>query len=187
MAAKKNNTFEPMRWAISVPIFRHPVIVRQLCLAIGLPFGVLVVILCLMADDIRSLVYPLGLIGGLFFLTWVFIMLVWRGRYEVECILDTTGVRCRTQKSQAKKNLIINTLTVILGLLSGKPSVAGAGMLAQSRQDQTIRWKNIRKVRRYPRIHTILVHGGFAEHLALFCTPENYLDVDALVNQETGM
>lgn len=176
-----------MRWATSVPVFRHPIIVRQLCLAIGLPFGVLVAILCFMADDPRSLLYPLGLIGGLFFLTWLFIMLVWRGRYEVECLLDGTGVRCRTQKSQARKNRIINALTVILGLLSGKPAIAGAGMLAQSRQDQTIRWKNIRKVRRYPRIRTIMVHGGFAEHLALFCTAENYQAVDALVTRQTGL
>jgi len=187
MAIKKNTTFEPMHWATSVPIFRHPVIVRQLCLAIGLPFGVLVVVLCLMADDLRSLIYPLSLIGGLFVLTWVFIMVVWRGRYEVECMLNSDGVRCRTQKAQAKKNRIINTLTVVLGLLSGKPGVAGAGMLAQSRQDQLIRWKNIRKVKRYPRTHNILVHGGFAEHLALFCTPENYQEVDALVRRRTGM
>ncbi|MDD2467801.1 MAG: hypothetical protein PHI97_27805 [Desulfobulbus sp.] len=187
MTAKKTKSFEPMQWANSVPIFRHPVIVRQLCLAIGLPFGVLVVVLCLVAEDVQSLVYPLGLIAGLFCLTWVFIMLVWRGRYEVECILDSSGVRCRTQKSQAKKNKIINVLTVVLGLLSGKPSVAGAGMLAQSRQDQTIRWKNIRKVKRYPRIHAILVHGGFAEHLALFCTPENYEEVDALVSRQCEM
>ena len=185
--AAKNNSIEPMQWATSVPIFRHPVIVRQLCLAIGIPFGVLVVVLCLLADDWHSLVYPLGLIATLFFLTWVFIMLVWKGRYEVECCLNSSGVRCRTQREQARKNRIINGLTVVLGLLSGKPGVAGAGMLAQSRQDQTIRWKRIRKVQRYPRIHTIVVHGGFAEHLALFCTEENYQDVEALVSLQTGM
>jgi hypothetical protein len=187
MAAPKNKTFASLQWATSVPIFRHPVIVRQLCLAIGLPFGILVGVLCLVADDLQSLTYPLVLIGSLFFLTWLFIMVVWRGRYEVECILNGSGVRCRTQKSQARTNRIINGLTVFLGLLSGKPTVAGAGMLAQSRQDQTIRWKNIRKVRRYPKIHTILVHGGFAEHLALFCTPDNYQDVDDVVREQTGL
>lgn len=187
MTASSRHPVKTIQWAISVPIFRHPVIVRQLCLAIGLPFGILVAALCLMADDLRSLVYPLALIGGLFFLTWLLIMVMWRGRYEVECILDSVGVRCRTQKSQARKNRIINGLAVFLGLLSGKPGVAGAGMLAQARQDQTIRWHNIRKVRRYPRIHTIMVHGGFAEHLALFCTPDNYRDIDALVRERTGL
>lgn len=187
MAAPKNKTCTSLQWATSVPIFRHPVIVRQLCLAIGLPFGILVLVLCLVADDLQSLVYPLALIGGLFVLTWLFIMVVWRGRYEVECILDGSGVRCRTRKSQARTNKIINGLTVTLGLLSGKPGVAGAGMLAQSRQDQTIRWKNIRKVRRYPKICTIMVHGGFAEHLALFCTPDNYPAVDALVREQASL
>jgi hypothetical protein len=186
MTVTHRNTIEPLQWATSVPLFRHPVIVRQLVLAIGLPFGILLAVLWLSADDLRSLVYPFALIGGLFFFTWVFIMLVWRGRYQVEFVLDGNGVRCRTQKGQARTNRIINGLTVFLGLLSGKPTVAGAGMLAQSRQDQTIRWKNIRKVRRYPKIHTIMVHGGFAEHLALFCTADNYRAVDALVRERTG-
>ena len=112
-------------------------------------------------------------------------MLFWRGRYEVESIVDGSGVRCRTQKAQAKKNKALNTIAVTLGLFLGKPGVAGAGMLAQARQDQLIRWKNIRKVRRYPKSNTILIHGGFAEHLAIFCTSENYAQVDQMVRQQT--
>ncbi len=183
---KKAPASQHLQWQCSVPIFRHPIILRQLSFAFGLPFGILGLVLLIVVDDWSDLLYPSLLIGALFCCTWLFILIFWRGRYEVESILDATGVRCRTQKAQAKKNIIINTIAVILGLFMGKPGVAGAGMLAQARQDQQIRWKNIRKVQRHPKSNTILVHGGFAEHLAIFCTAENYTEVDQMVRQQTG-
>ena len=76
-------------------------------------------------------------------------------------------------------------MAVALGLLSGNFTAAGAGMIAQSRQVVRIKWESIRKVRYYPKEHTILVRGGYMEKIAVFCTPENYAEVEAMIKDKT--
>jgi hypothetical protein len=100
-------------------------------------------------------------------------------------MLDDKGAFCRTQAKQAKKNLIINVLTVVLGLLSGKPAVAGAGVLAQSRQEVFLKWSHVRNVKYKPRSRTILLRGGWTENIALFCTEENHLLIEQTVKIKT--
>ena len=177
--------FEKIEWQIRVPIFKNEVILKQLGAAIGIPFGLVVLVIVLISWSDRDTFYALGLIISLLILTWLFIIAVYRGKYEVEFILDQKGVLCRTQAKQTKKNRIINTLAVVLGLLSGKPAAAGAGILAQSKQEVLIRWNRVTKVKYKPSSCTILLRGGWTEQIALFCTQENYLPVEQLVKMKT--
>ncbi len=177
---------EAVRWEISVPIFKDTAILKQLGLAIGIPFGLVALAIVLVSGIRRDTLYALGLIAALLILTWLFIMVAYRGKYEAEFVLDGKGVICRTQAKQAKKSRIGNTLTVMLGLLSGKPAVAGAGMLAQSRQEVFLRWNHITKVKYKSQSHTILLRGSWTEQIALFCTQENYALVERFVLQRTS-
>ncbi|MGE4273644.1 MAG: hypothetical protein AB7E31_12360 [Desulfitobacterium sp.] len=172
-------------WQSSVPIFKHSLIVKQLGLAIGIPFGLVALIIGLTSGKSIYTLYALGLIAALLFFTWIFIMLIYRGRYEAEFVLDENGVLCRTQAKQQRINRRINTLTIVLGLLSGKPSVAGAGMLAQSRQEVFLQWQRISKVKRDPRRQVIILWSGRMEQIALFCTRDNYLQVEQFVLWKT--
>lgn len=174
-------SIQRMEWKINVPIFRDPAILKQLGLAIGLPFGLVILIIALVSWGSRDSLYALGLIAGLMVLSWLFIMVVYRGRYEAEFILDQKGALCRTQLEQARKNRIINGLTVALGIFSRTPAAAGAGLLAQSRQSMMIPWKRITKARYRPKNRTILLRGGWTENIALFCTEENYSKAEELV------
>ena len=174
-------TMEKIQWQISVPIFRNRVILKQLGLAIGIPFGLVALVIGLTSGKSVYTLYGLGLIAALLFFTWLFIMAVYRGKYETEFVLDQKGVLCRTQAKQAKKDRIVNALTVMLGLLSGKPAVAGAGMMAQSRQEVFIRWSRLTKVKYKPKSRTILLRGGWTENIALFCADENYEQIEAFV------
>ena len=184
MAKKKDNSDE-LKWEIDVSIFKNPLIVKQLGLAIGLPFGILIIILVLITTEIRYLFYSLALIGFLFLLTYIVIMVLYKGRYSVGFVIDNKGIRCYTQKKQAKKNRMINSLAIILGIFFRKPGVAGAGMLAQSRQDSRINWKHVKKISYRPRNFMILVKGNFAEHIAIFCTSENYEQVKSIIAAKT--
>lgn len=174
---------QAIRWEISVPIFKNTVILKQLGLAIGIPFGLVALVIVLASGRSRDTLYALGLMAALLLLTWLFILAVYRGKYEAEFVLDGKGILCRTGARQAKKNRIANTLTVMLGLLCGKPAVAGAGMLAQSRQETFLRWDYIQNVNYKPQSHTILLRGGWTEKIALFCTEENYEQVEAVVRR----
>ena len=177
---------EKIQWQISVPIFRNTVILKQLGIAIGIPFGLVALVIGLASGKSVYALYGLGLIATLLFFTWLFIMAVYRGKYEAEFVLDDKGVLCRTQAKQAKKNRVVNALTVVLGLLSGKPAAAGAGMLAQSRQEVSLRWNNVTKVKYKPKSRTILLRGGWTEQIALFCTQDDYALVEKFVIQRAG-
>ena len=179
------DTIKRMDWCISVPIFKNPVILKQLGIAIGIPFGLLVLIIgCTSGKSVYAL-YALGLIAALLFFTWLLIMVIYRGKYEVEFVLDGKGVICRTQAKQAKKNRIVNGLTVMLGLLTGSFAVSGAGMLAQSRQETSLRWNRVTKVKYKPKSRTILLRSGWLEQIALFCTQDNYSVAEQLVAAKT--
>lgn len=131
---------QEVSWEISVPIFQNTVILKQIGLAIGIPFGLIAMVIMLTSEGSRDTLYALGFIDALLIFTWLFVMTLYRGKYEAEFVLNQNGVLCRTQARQAKKNRIINTVAVIFGLISGRPAAAGAGMLAQSRQEVFLRW-----------------------------------------------
>lgn len=174
---------EAVRWEISVPIFKNTVIWKQLGLSIGIPFGLVALVIALVSGRSRDTLYALGLMATLLILTWLFIMAAYQGKYEAEFVMDGKGVLCRTGAKQAKRNRVINTLVLIFGLLSGRPAASGAGMLAQSRQEVFLRWNRITKVKYKSQSHTILMRGGWTEQIALFCTNENYEQVEAFVRR----
>ena len=175
-----------IQWHISVPIFKNTVILKQLGIAVGIPFGLVALVIGFASGKSVYALYGLALIGALLLFTWLFIMAVYRGRYEAEFVLDDKGALCRTQAKQAKKNRIVNVLTVVLGLLSGKPAVAGAGMLAQSRQEVFLKWNRVTKVKYRPKSRTILLRGGWTEQVALFCAAEDYPQIEHEVMVRTA-
>ncbi|MDD3659465.1 MAG: hypothetical protein PHT89_01935 [Lachnospiraceae bacterium] len=168
------NTIQTMSWKISVPIFRNSIILKQLGIAIGLPFSIIIAVILISSGFRKDTLYAVGLILGLIILTILFVQIFYRGRYDAEFELSDQGILCRTQKKQAEKNKKLNTLTTVLGLLTGKPAVSGAAILAQSRQEVLVKWKHIRKVTYRPAKKTIMIYGGFAENIAVFCTLDNY-------------
>lgn len=177
------DTAEAIRWQKSIAIFKNALILRQLALAIGIPFGLIALIIGLSSGKSIYTVYALGLIAAFFFLTWLLIMLVYRGKYEVEFVLDDKGVLSRTQAKQAKKNRIINAITIVAGVASRNASAAGAGFLAQTKESVFIRWDKVQKVKYKPHSYTIMLRGGPMEQIALFCGEDNYERIEAFVKE----
>ena len=126
-------------------------------MAIGVPFGILIVIILIISDgDVlgTDAKYALLLIGILFLLTFLFVMIVYGGKYAPGFVIDHTGITNYTQAGQRKKNKIINALLVTFGLFSGN--------------------------------HAILVRGGYTEKIVVFCTKENYAAAAAMIRQRVG-
>ena len=176
-----------MTWETEVPIFKNRYILSGIGLAVGLPFGLLIVILLIVSggDLSGGMGYALLLIALLLVLTFLLVMAVYGGRYAPGYIIDTGGVTNYTQARQAKKNRVINGLAVTLGLATGRFSAAGAGMMAASRQVMHIKWKEIRKVMYDDERRVIRLRGGFAQKIAVFCTADNYDAVKAIVKSRT--
>jgi hypothetical protein len=177
---------DKFEWSIEVPIFRNTIILRQLGFAIGIPFGLLLIFFFIISKPENRIYafYATGLILLLFFLTYVFIMLLYKGKYSVNFILDEAGIRTFTQAEMAKKNKIVNGLTIGLGLLASKPSIAGAGLLADSKQSLGLKWNKIQKVKYNPKQNTILLRGNPMENIGVFCSPENYPSIEAFIRNK---
>lgn len=175
---------EKFRWEMSVPIFGNTIILKQMAIAIGIPFGLVIGILLIASrgEGARQYSrYGLALIAATFGLAYLVIMIAYGGKYQVGFVIDRAGVQCYTCGKQARRNLIINRLTVALGIMARRPATAGAGILAASRQSTSLRWHGIRKTKFHPGQYTITVHGGFAQQIAIFCTPDNYATVEAFI------
>jgi len=179
----KERKQESIAWLMSVPIFRDHTIAKQLSVACGIPFGLLTMFLLYLAQHDSDAWYGLVLVAFLLFVTAIFILIVWKGRYDVSFVVSHKGIRCMTQERQQKTNLLINTLTFTFGLLSRQPTSMGAGLLAQSRQDVFVRWQSVRKVTCDPKRLTILVDAGLASKLLVWCTSDNYASVNELISE----
>lgn len=172
---------DSIHWEIDVPLFQNPLIVKQLGLAIGIPFGILLIFLFFLSLIDPNALYGVALVMLLLFLTFLFVKVIYKGVYQAAFVLDGRAVTCKTRSAQGKTNRIVNGLTFFLGIFSGKPAVAGAGVLAQSRQSVSLRWRNVKKVKYLPKQHTILLRGGYLESIAVFCREDNYQKVSAWI------
>ncbi len=179
---------KPLRWETYVPLFKNRFVLTGLALAVGLPFGLLIGLLLLVSNgDIAGIKYALLMIGLLFALTFLFLMLVYGGKYAPGFIVDARGITNYTQAHQQKKNRVVNALLVACGMFSGNPTAAGIGLSAGARTVMTLKWPQIRKVTFYPSRHAILVRGGFAQKMAVFCTRENYAQAEATIRRRLGL
>lgn len=173
-----------LHWQISVPIFKNRVILKSIGLAVGIPFAIVIGVILLSAGADAG--YALLLIGLLFILTFLLLMILYGGRYAPGFIIDDTGITNYTQSKYARRSDKVNKIAVLLGALSANPTVAGAGLIAQSKQTVRIRWKNIKKAKYDPKRYTIMISGGFTEKMAVFCTQENYEQVLVIIKEKTS-
>ncbi len=176
----------PYSWSIRLSLFKNPVILRQLGLAIGLPFGVIILILALTASEPPYFYYAMGLIGLLFLLTVLVLLVVFRGTYHVDYSVSDQGITGRMQEGQAKKASRINRAAVLLGLFAGNCTAVGAGMLAEARQGQSLTWGRVRKVTYKPRSRRITLHAALGGSLVLFCLPGNYGAIEQFIRMKEG-
>jgi hypothetical protein len=177
----------PFSWTIRLSLFKHPLLLKQLGLAIGIPFGVIIFILILTASQPPYLYYALGLIGLLMLLTGLVLLIVFRGTYDLEFVVSEQGITSRMQETQARRTGRINRAAILLGLFAGNYTTAGAGMLAESRQGQSLGWTRIRKVSWQPRRHIIILRAALGGTIVLFCLPDNYGPVGDFIQEKLNL
>ncbi|HZK10449.1 MAG TPA: hypothetical protein VFD08_05200 [Clostridia bacterium] len=169
-------------WSIRVPIFKNRIIVNQLALAIGIPFG----ILCLVLLVIEAY-YGLAMVGGALVLAFVLVLLIFRGTYDVLFSLDEEGITCENQNKQKKRVGQMAAVTTLLGLVAKNPTTVGTGMMAGVRIKERLLWKKVKKVKYLDRQRTIMLRAGWGESIAVFCREENYKEISLFIRQKTGI
>ena len=181
MSTEGGNPLDEFNWLICVPLLKNRVIRNQLSLAIGIPFGILCIVL--LAVEAYS---GLAMVGGALALGFLLVLLIFRGTYDVKFALDDKGITCETQSEQKKRVRRMAAATAVMGMLAGNPTTVAAGMMAGARTKEKLLWKRIRKVKYLDRQRTIMLRAGFGESIAVFCTEENYKQVSALICRKLG-
>ena len=104
---------------------------------------------------------------------------VWyANRAHVRFELSRKGVLYRTLEP---KDRALNRALFILGVLAGKPSVAGTGLLAASRETEFTPWKDVTRVREHPSLGAISLVGGWRVVQRLHCEREDFARIAAFV------
>ncbi len=175
-----------IEWKNSIPIFKSLIIIKQLGIVVGIPFAIVIAVILITSGINKDSMYGVGLITGTLLLTYLFIKAVYGGKYNAVFIVDNEGIKCSTEEKQKRKNNIINTLTVIAGFFTKKPTISGAGFLADSKSFVSISWKQIKNIKYNDNEFVIVVKGKSMENIALFCNKENYSSVKEVIRGRTN-
>ena len=176
-----------IQWERDVPIFKNRFILKGIGLAVGIPLvGILILIVVLSKGDIfgTDAKYFFGLIVMFSILITLLVFALYCGKYVPGFIVDEDGIVNYSQQKQAKTNKLFNMVLIVFGLFRGSYVPIGAGYAALSRQVMKIEWKDMKKVRYFPKQYAIIVQGGFTEKLAVFCTKNNYESVVRIIKEK---
>jgi hypothetical protein len=133
-------------------------------------------------DSLRALGgIVLAVTAGIWLFGFVVMALVFRGRYHVRYTLAGDGIRCETVEPVARK---VNRLAMLLGLLSRKPGLVGAGMIAQARESEAVRWSGGFTASPRPDGHAVALRNRWRTLMLVQCTPENYAAVSERIDRE---
>ena len=99
---------------------------------------------------------------------------IFGNRWPLEFLVGEHGV---VMNNISEKAHTIHRLSWILAILTGRPLMAGPGLIAQSREVVGIAWDEVRTVRKYPELGVIYIKGGFLDNVRLYCTPTNFAEV----------
>ena len=157
------SAMDELRWEMRVPIFKNSLILKQMGIAIGIPFGALILFLFIIKAW-----YGLILISMTFLLTFLMILLLFHGTYDVRYVINQRGVSCHTQEKQKKLVRRLAFITFFLGLLKINPTAAGAGLLSASGTDIHIPNNRIRKVKYMEQKKTYAYTAGTGKALPYF-------------------
>lgn len=159
----------------------NPILWGNFLLVFGLPISTLSLFIVLISDIKTTSMFIAG--AGVF----IFFGVIWAivglfidlgGGFHATYQLTSKGIYFSSGRT-AKKTA--NAIAII-GALIRSASVAGAGLLARSEQDQFIRWNEIKKVKVRRGSRYIFVRKGFgSKPVGLYCTEENFNNVLKLI------
>lgn len=176
-------TKKTLTWDVDINILLNRFVMKQIYFACLISWGFLLIVVSLinLSSGLDSLseyiesILPIIYVGvGLFASIILVVIIFFTNRYPFTFILDSKDACMLTRKEQRKRNNIISTLLILLGIITGKPGAVGTGMINKNNNDRIISWKNVNIAKLYSKQNTILLKGGPFEYVYLFCSEDNF-------------
>lgn len=174
-------------WTARLKMWRSGLLMGQLALVLGIP--ILLIGLLLIGLDwppdmelLSSVLQVMAVVAAIFLVLLTLALgLIYRGGYDYHYIIDADGIRATTTGRTAQTNRIVNTLL----MLSGRPSAAGAGILAAARQDEYLAWSDVSAFSVDARQYTITLKSGPLPAMLVVCEAAQYSAVLEFVRAAT--
>ena len=170
------------RWVYEFNMLKNPTIfftVLNIFGVIILIEAVLIALIGLKDGDFLGTLKSAGQVSlvmlGIFVVLTILGYLVVAARYNWKYVvlfeMDHEGIMHRQLKDQVKKSQALGWITAMVGLVAGRPSTIGAGILAATKESSYSTFSVVRSVKPYRRRHVIKVNEPF-------CLNQIYVDED---------
>jgi hypothetical protein len=187
MDEPKPQSDEPQEitWDFGIPLLTNPFILLDFGKVLVITFAILSAIFMLIgivqgADefmDMLALIPMFAICILVVGVTMALVMLVGYGnRFPCRFTVNRKGVSYEVTPGQKK----MNTAIIIIGVLAGRPGVAGSGFLAKAQESGSFAWADVHGVDLSPRRRVVCIRNSWRTLLRVYCTPENYDGVAAM-------
>jgi len=184
---------ETFQWELEVPLLTNRFILYDLVKIVSLTGLLLFLLLSIvsLAANRKMTLDALAAWGqltalatlGLAFLLALIMLLFFLNRFPMRFTLSPRGAQVVSLSRVGKWG---NRLAVVLGALSGRPQVAGAGLLGMAQEEVFLRWEEVCRLNLHPRARVISLRNSWRLVFRLYCTPENCSPVQAAVRRWAG-
>lgn len=167
----------PITWEVEVNLFRQGRVLRELAMAFGggIAFVAIFLVVLQWLDgrltwEFLATVGKIALgLALLFSVLAIVAMWIMGGRaYPYVYMLDDEGIRVSVATRQRRRNALMYGLLFVVGLLRGRPGAVGAALLAKSREEEFVRWKDVRRIVVDGKTHSALVKHGHQRTMIWF-------------------
>jgi hypothetical protein len=176
-----------MLWVTSFPLLTNRFILYDFAKVLGFTYLIMMLIagILVLAGHWPSVqqIFQFAAIfaaavAGIGFLMVLVMVLFFGNRFRAGFSVTPDGVSFETAMWRAKWS---NRAAVVVGALARSPGTAGAGLLAQSSEDVSVAWGDVRRVKVHGEHCVLSIMNGWRVMIRLYCTPENFEQVHSLV------
>lgn len=143
---------------------------------------VLFTVILLVQGEPESIPPLLGMfalvLAGLSLLGVLIMLVVFRNRFRARHTITADGVIVESTSRTAR---FFNRFAVVAGAVGRSPGTAGAGLLAMSREQVGLEWVDLHRIKTHEDQLVLSLMNSWRVVMRLYCTPENYQTVLALV------
>lgn len=157
------------RWMYELNLFRNPTIFLTVfkiffwIIFIGWAvFGLFPNLIHADWEGLWDITKVMGIVLGIFLvltiLGYLVVAIMYKGKYIVLFEMNEKEIAHIQIPRQFKKAEVMGFIAALAGAASGRPGLAGAGLLAATRQSSTSVFENVKKVKAYRRRNLIKVN-----------------------------
>ena len=175
----------PYTWNAGCSLLTNRFVVYDGAKLVAWTFGIIALLFTVisLAQGEREILPPLlGMfalsVAGLALLGVLIAVTIFRNRFHTRNTITVDGVRVQSISQAARR---FNRFAVVAGAVGRSASTAGAGVLAMSGEDVRITWIDLYRINRHDEQLVLSLMNSWRVVLRLYCTPENYATVLALV------